>query len=392
MKNPVANITGLGHALCHVAMLVFPVVITSVQREFSLSLTQAAAVGTAAYMAFGLGAFPAGIMVRFLGTRTAMLLYFSGIGLGGGMIGLATTFGMFVAGMLVLGTAASIYHVAGTTMISRQTVKTGRSFGIHGIAGSGGTALGPLIAGLLSGWLGWRFAYLFLLLPVLCGLILVCVSDRNVHAAEKVGPNNNFANGDMGRNWRLIFVLMMGAVIINGFIYRAAMTVLPLHLSERVSFGFLPDVTAGGLLASLALAFGMAGMFAAGSAADKMDKFKIYALLFAVAAPALALMSFSSGTVLVLASIGFTLFFFPSQPVENSILGTYTPPRFTSYMFGVKFTLTFGLGSLGALTAGYLTEHRDSGSLFLLLAAASVLSCLLSLGAILLRRQGKDEG
>ena len=87
MKNSVVFITSFGHALCHIAMLAFPVVIAPIRNEFNLSMTELTAAGTAAYMLFGFGAIPAGIAVRFLGGRTMLLIYFGGMGLAAGFFG-----------------------------------------------------------------------------------------------------------------------------------------------------------------------------------------------------------------------------------------------------------------------------------------------------------------
>ena len=186
---------------------------------------------------------------------------------------------------------------------------------------------------------------------------------------------------------RIILVLMMTTVIINGFIYRAVMTAIPMHLAEGFSAIPLPDVMTGGMLASLVLAFGTAAMYVLGNAADKADKFRIYALLFAVVVPALALIGLTDGFPLLMASIVFAAFYFPSQPIENTILGTCMPPRFTSYLFGMKFGLAFGLGSLGAVTAGYVTEHRGTAALFLILATVAVISFGLTFTASVLSRR-----
>jgi hypothetical protein len=76
------------------------------------------------------------------------------------------------------------------------------------------------------------------------------------------------------------------------------------------------------------------------------------------------------------------MFYFPLQPVENSILGTYVPPRLVSSIFGMKFILTFGLGSLGAVFSGYIAETMSTATVYLLLAPFTAVSVLFALGAM----------
>ncbi len=389
LNNTIIAITSLGHALCHVAMLVLPVVLAPIGREYGLSLTEVTAVGTAAYLLYGFGAVPAGILTRFLGSRTMLLAYFTGIGTGALLVALAPSFAWFVAGMVLLGLAASIYHVAGPTLISHRSQKTGRAFGIHGIAGSAGITMAPLVAGLLAGWLGWRAAYLVLALPAVVGVALALAMAR----VDGNGPPND-ASGEIAGNRTdttakrrlLVFVLLLFVLAINGLVYRATLTIFPMHLSDRISLAALPDVVTGGVLASAVLAFGMVGMYAVGSAADRVDRFRLYALLFAVVAPLLVIIGVAQGVLLLAASVSFSLFYFPCQPVENSILGTYVPPHLVSSIFALKFVITFGLGSLGSVGAGYVVERMGTTPLFVMLGGATVVSFAVAFAASVIRR------
>jgi hypothetical protein len=57
------------------------------------------------------------------------------------------------------------------------------------------------------------------------------------------------------------------------------------------------------------------------------------------------------------------------QPIENSLFAVLVPARWRSTGYGVKFVLTFGVGSLAVWLVGWLQEAFGLPSVFLGLAA-----------------------
>jgi MFS family permease len=132
------------------AMLAFPAILLPLRQEFSASLTEITAVGTVAYLLFGVGALPSGIIAGLTNAKVMLTVFFFGVAGATALIGLSTGFPMFVIGMALLGLAASIYHVTGPTLISHFAEKAGKAFGVHGAAGAAGVTLAPLSAGLMA--------------------------------------------------------------------------------------------------------------------------------------------------------------------------------------------------------------------------------------------------
>ena len=54
----------------------------------------------------------------------------------------------------------------------------------------------------------------------------------------------------------------------------------------------------------------------------------------------------------------FALVHFMQQPVANSLVAKYTPPKRRSLCYGISFGLSLGLGSFGAWFAGYALNDR----------------------------------
>lgn len=383
MDKKILTATTTGHALCHISMLVLPAVLVPVSQEYGLSLTKVTGIGTIAYLLFGLGSLPAGIIAGLTSAKFMLILFFLGTAGAALLVGIAPSFPAFVVGMALLGLASSIYHVTGPTLISHFAGKTGRSFGVHGAAGSAGITLAPLVAGVLASVIDWRAAYLVLIVPAVLGAALL-LFDREIPYAHAQG--NRHADAQQGNARWLPFVLLMLVMAVNGFVYRAFLTMFPTYLSQSVPIGEISPVLSGGVLASIILAFGMIGQYVGGEVADKVERFRLYTLLLVVAVPLLLLVGLTTQWLLLLFAMMFSIFYFPLQPVENSILGTYVPPRLVSSIFGIKFVLTFGVGSLGAVFSGYIAETVSTATVYLILAPLTALSVLLMLGAIRARK------
>lgn len=360
-------------------MLTLPAVLVPVSQEYGLSLTRVTGIGTLAYLLFGVGALPAGIVAGLTSAKLMLIVFFLGTAASALLVALAPTFGAFIAGMALLGLASSIYHVAGPTLISHFAGKTGRSFGMHGVAGSAGVTLAPLVAGVLASLVDWRAAYLALLVPALYGAA-VLVLDREIPYAHAEG--NRHAAEQSGNGRRLTFVLLLLVMTVNGFVYRAFLTMFPTYISQSIPIGRISPVLSGGVLASLILAFGMVGQYAGGVVADRMDRFRLYTILIVISIPLLLLVGMSRQWILLAVAVVFSVFYFPLQPVENSILGTYVPPRLVSSIFGMKFVLTFGVGSVGAVFSGYIAESLGTASVYTILAPVTLVSVALALAAM----------
>ena len=58
-----------------------------------------------------------------------------------------------------MGFCCSIYHPAGLTLISHRVTKLTKGMAVHGIFGSTGSALGPILATTVAAIVSWRSAY-----------------------------------------------------------------------------------------------------------------------------------------------------------------------------------------------------------------------------------------
>ena len=158
-NNNILYITSLSHLIVHAQMMVFPTLLLLFQTEYQLGMDTLGLMATVGTFMFGLGAIPAGILEERIGAKTLLIIYQIGSAIGGMIIILSNTPFQITIGLATLGLSSSIYHPAGLTILSRSLTRLSKGLGVHGIAGSLGLALGPLLAGVAAEVGSWKLSY-----------------------------------------------------------------------------------------------------------------------------------------------------------------------------------------------------------------------------------------
>ena len=348
--------TCTGHSLCHVYESIFGAVAVLMAVNLGVSFKEVSNVAAAGFFLLGIGALPVGLLVTRTNARLVLLLFFLFSGIAAALTGLVPDIRWLAIALGFLGLAIALYHVAGFTLISQGLKTHGRAMGIVGVAGSAGLTLAPIICMPLADRFGWRAAYLVLAVP---GLIAFGIFLFDRRLPREHPPAHTPPPAALTGSSRLgIFILALVIMGINGFIYRGFMTTFPSYIRElfpqaAATEGFLRYFKQGALVTAV-LSAGMLGQYAGGLLADRMRKSLLYMILFAIEIPLLVCMGNLAGAPLIAASVLFTLVHFGAQPVENALVAAITPPRLVGSAYGVKFTLTFGLGAFGAAFAGFV--------------------------------------
>src|SRR2546422_3563898 len=158
--------TCVAHALTHIYMVIYSVVLVKMSEDFGVTKEAIARYATISIVLFGFGAFPATWLGEKWGEKSLLVAFFVLSALGGTILGLAQAPAHLAVGMTVLGLGTSIFHPVGNTFIAKGIQNPGRAMGVNGLWGSFGEALGPLIAGAAA-MFSWRAAYLLLTVPTL---------------------------------------------------------------------------------------------------------------------------------------------------------------------------------------------------------------------------------
>jgi MFS family permease len=172
----IASFTGLGHATFHAFELSIPVFVPVWLGAFDASPTALGLAVGAGYALVGLLAPVAGGLADRFGSRRLVLLSGGGMGVAFAALSVVGSLATLAGVLALWGAAASLYHPAGLSLISRGAERRGRVLAYHGAGGNLGMVVGPLAAVLALVALGWRTVALLLTVPaavcLLVGLFL----------------------------------------------------------------------------------------------------------------------------------------------------------------------------------------------------------------------------
>jgi MFS family permease len=373
--------------MTHLYELAFPAIALTVRDDLGWSLADVLQLSFVMYLLFGLGALPAGMLADRTGAKRVLSLCMLGAGCGSILVAMANGKPAFVASLALVGLSISAYHPAGMSLLSRVMQRRGRALGINGVFGNLGSATAPFVGGLLAYWFGWRVAFAVLgVLGVVVGLLTLAIGlhdERRPHHATVAGASGN------GLALRY-FALLCGAMMLAGFAYRGVALLLPATFREqatflstaleRLRFGSLADLgnLSATTLASFAYAVGIVGQLVGGHLADRHDLRKLYLLFWASSLPFLFGMAFAREGWLLAAASGYVFFSLGMQPVENSLVARFTPERWRSTSYGIKFILNFGVGSLAVYAVTGLQHDGDFVPAYLVLCGVVAAVCVFS--------------
>ena len=393
----ILSVTTIGHGTLHATELTVPIFIPLWMAEFGESAAVIGIVVAIGYALFGIGGLPSGIATDEYGSMRLIGLSMLGMGASFLLLGFVDGIVGLAAALILWGLAASIYHPAGLRLISTGIRERGRAFGIHGIAGNAGTALGPLLAAILLVFFEWRTVAIVLAIPLLLGAVYtVFVSVEEIAAvsasgksaiAERGRPSFDEFLADSRTLFTGGFMIVFPIVVLEGFYYRGVLTFLPDVLA---SYPVLAPVTIGETTADPAqyvfvgvLIVGMLGQYYGGRLSDRSSPeryvagaFLLLAFLSVLFIPAGAA---GLGPLLVVSALlGFVLF--GVQPLNQTIVAEYTETEVRGMSYGYTFFGIFGVGALGAAFAGTTLAYTTEEVLFLLLGLVPVAGAVLAAG------------
>lgn len=379
-EKKIVFLTSTVHALVHMQMLIFAAINIEMANDLGASITAIGFVGTIGFFLFGFGALPAGFIIDKIGARKVLAISLCGIAVADAILAFAPGGMWAMIGLALLGLSGSMYHPAGLGLISRNVRQTGHALGIHGTIGNFGVASGPLVAGFVASMFGWRWAYLWPLIPTAAlAVTYIFIRFGDVgedHKHLNPEPNKKFSAG-MLRVMLLVIVLQA----ISGFMYRASNTFMPAFTGQALSefFSNLDATARGGLFTGIILIAGSVGQYLSGWLTKKHSTEKLQLLATILVAPLLLAMSLLSGLPMLGSAMAFAFVFYGLQPLGNSLVAKYSPPGLRGRSYGLSFFLSFGLGAFGSGFAGYVGEYQGFSQIYMWLAAIGVISILIAI-------------
>ena len=363
-ERQVLRTTCASHGLIHVYELSVPALLLLIQHEFGAGDFRMGGIATLYALLFGLGALPAGALADRVGPKPLLIVCLWGGSLGMLGMALSTSIGWFAASAGFMGLSLSIYHPAGTALLTHAVPSSGRLFALHGMAGNFGVASASLIAGTLGWLVGWRWA---LGLLALAGLLL------GTRALALGVPEAREIRAREGHGQWPRFLLLLLATMFMGMVYRGMATFLPKFLTVTYASGSRAGTAIGGTLTTAALVVGLAGMWLAGRAIDRgTHPARAFLIGASAQAPFLVAIAFVPGALVLPLFMTVAFFHFFTQPAGNHLVADFTPPRLRGLGYGVYFLMTFGVGAAGAAIGGFVSERFGLAWTFPALAALLV--------------------
>lgn len=372
------GLTISAHGLVHIYEGILPPLIPLLMSEFGTDYFHLGMVVTVFSYAYGLGALPAGLLADRVGPLRLVNLYLFGAGLFSVCIWPVRSLWTYGVLMGLIGLFCSTYHPASNTLISHTVREKGEGFGIHGIAGSLGTAIVPMLAAWIGSSMRWEAPHvIFGIFGVGVGFYSLTVARQWAGTRSVALPNE--AEGDQSEVLYLNLIVFFLSACALGLTYRGVMTFLPAYMGQNVHLSFLrlEAVALGGTVTTLALLSGSVGQYLAGRLVDRYEPEKLYLGTLVIGTVFVLLMAQASNILLVASAILYAFFFFATQPIQNYLIASYLPKHRRGLGYGIHFFLVFGVGSTAAAVSGYLADRFGLESVFYAMALCfGIASCL----------------
>ncbi len=370
-------VTCFGHFLTHFNMLVFPALLLPLASRLSMSMADTLGLSFLMYLLFGVTALPWGFVGDRIGAKPLMLTFYVGAGVSGLCAALFLDHPLHLTLALAgIGLFSGIYHPIGLGLISKEIERVSIAMGYNGMFGSLGLASAPLLAGLLNWLLGVRSAYAIVGAMNLTGVVLT-LSISTKSKAVTPRRQQNEANHSVTP-----FLILLVAMMLGGIAYRGATVILPAYfeLKTPALFKFLSGALSSNLSTNLVATsisafiyfMGILGQYSGGRVAERYEPKYCYFVYHATIIPIAFLISVSSNLQLVSLTMVYFFFLLGMQPIENTLVAQFTPRRLHHSAFGMKFLLTFGVGSISVKLLQYIENHWGIEATFKSLGVVSI--------------------
>ena len=377
----VIGVVGSAHALSHFFQLALPPLFPLLRADFGVSYATLGALVSVFYVASGICQFGAGFAVDRYGARPVLLTGLGLLTVGTLLCGLVPAVGWLFPLVALMGFGNGVFHPADFAVLNASVSprRLGHAYSTHGVGGSLGYALAPVVSFGLGSAFGWSIA---LLAMGAAGIVAlgVLATQRDVLKSRAHGaavPTHTFANSvELFRQRPILLcfayfcVLTIATIGIQTFLGTSlnAAYGIPLGLAASAITAYLlggtTGILAGGFLAARTQHHDRVA--ATGLAAGALLMFLLASSPVAAqwAIPLLALTGFSIGS---------------TGPSRDMIVRAATPPGASGRVYGFVYSgLDLG-ATLSPVAMGALIDHGHARgvaaaiTVFLTIAIATVI-------------------
>jgi FSR family fosmidomycin resistance protein-like MFS transporter len=377
----VIGVIGVAHGMSHFFQLVLPPLFPFLRAEFGVSYATLGALVSTFYVASALCQFCAGFAVDRFGARPVL---FGGLALlAGGTLLAGSVPGIFWLFPLaaIMGIGNGVFHPADFAVLNASVAprRLGHAYSSHGIGGSLGYALAPIVSYGLGDILGWRTALLVMGAAGLVALALLATQSSvlrsRAHGASP--PQHTLANSiELFRQKPILLcfayfcVLTVATIGIQTFVGTSLNAAYDIPLAIATSavtaylLGSTTGILAGGFLAARTTRHDRV-------AATGLAMGAALVMLIAASPP------IAQWAIPILALTGFAIG--STGPSRDMIVRGATPPGASGRVYGFVYSgLDLG-ATLAPVAMGALIDHGSPRivfavvSVFLFLAIGTVM-------------------
>ncbi len=379
----------LAHGLDHFVLLIYPTVVIGLEVVYQRPYSELIALTSAAFVAFGVFALPAGWLADRWSRRNMMAAFYFGCGVSLFAIALSPNLLALSISMFALGVFAAIYHPVGMAMLIEASQARGRTLAFNGVCGNAGVSLAAGVSGALAYWISWRAAFVApALVCIASGIAYVWLTpdDRHHTGKRKSVPAVALTPRLMFMFFGLFTVIALSA----GVTFNVLTIALPKIVDERLSAD-MPLVLVGGI-ATAVLVCGALAQLTVGRAVEYLTPHAIFAIVTGLGFLGNLWAAYAGGLSLMIALAIAVAAIYGQVTVQDMIMARYTADAWRGRVYAVRYFLLFI--SAGA-AIGMISLLHDRGGFSLVLGANAVIALVLfamtlALVAMIVSIEGKQ--
>ena len=325
------------------------VIVLAIEDDWELSYDELLNLWFLGSLLVGLGALPAGwISDRW--SRSGMIaIMFIGLGISSLLCGLSGNKVSLFISLSLLGLFCAIYHPAGISWVVNTSKETGKALGFNNIFGGVGIGLGAFFAGVLIEQFNWQAAFM---LPGLISLVVGLSLTYHLKSGKislKNISSEQFKDNPEKNQMLKIAIIMLLSITCLSFVYQILQTSLPKAIDIRLTDSLdLSTSDIGYIVAAIYIVSGLMN-YVGGILTDKYSEKLIYSIGIVGQGLLLLLIVSLSNYWLIAISLAIVAFNSSILPAENLLLAKFSPEKYQSLVYGIKFIVSFTVGPIALI-------------------------------------------
>jgi MFS transporter, FSR family, fosmidomycin resistance protein len=365
----IIGLIGTAHAFSHFFQLALPPLFPLLRADFDVSWTMLGLLVGVFYAASGLMQFAAGFAVDRFGARPVLLGGLALLAGGTVLAGLAPGVYWMFPIVALMGVGNGVFHPCDFAILNANVAqrRLSHAYSTHGVGGSLGYALSPIVSYGLAAAFNWRVSLALMGLAGLAALAVLAHQRTYLTSHRAADARSHSLSGSMGLFLQPAILLCFGFFVVQTMASVGLQTFLPSALNAAFS---VPLVLAATAVTAYLLG-STGGIIAGGFLAARTERHDIVAaagLLAGATLLATVALAGVSGAMVVptFALIGFVMG--STGPSRDLIVRNATPKGAAGRVYGFVYS-GLDLGAMvGPVWFGVMLDHGMGREMFYVVA------------------------